>query len=72
MTKIAVESQYFDLPTALTSEATQCGPLVESQLAWSEVRHVGMIQLTARNLPFFTSLKNRVCGLITSASQSEP
>ena len=56
--KIAVEFQYGERPTALTSEVTHDGPVFEPQPAWSELAHDGVIQLTARIRPFLTSLKN--------------
>jgi hypothetical protein len=56
----------------LTTDATQDGPVVDLLPAWSEFSHVGVIQLTARRLPFDTSVKNWVCGVMMSLPQSGP
>ena len=70
--KIAVLSQYCDSPIALTSEATHEGPVFAPAAGVIGVAQVGVIQLTARSFPFATSLKNCVCGEMTSLLQSGP
>ena len=67
-----MESQYFDWPIALTSEATHAGPVLEPEPAWSEFAKVGVIQLTSRSFPLETSLKKLVGGEMTSFFQSGP
>ena len=57
-----MESQYGDRPIALTTEATQDGPVFEPDPPWSEFLNVGVTQLTVLRFPLETSVKKRSGG----------
>src|SRR5665213_3784271 len=71
-TTMAVDFQYLLLPMALTTAATQDGPVSLSERAWSESFQSGTTQDTAARLPFAASPRIVVWGLMTSLAQSGP
>src|SRR5579864_2547609 len=71
VTKIAVFCQYGELPMALTTEATQLGPLPSVCDGWSDSNDVGITHETAGKVPFAMSLSTAVFG-VTTCDQSGP
>ena len=54
--------EYLLSPIALTSDATQAGPLFPSKPGWSEFSYVGVIQVIAASSPLPTSVRNCAAG----------